>query len=100
MPALQMADLLANVTKDILLEWLRKGTRYPELGRFRDHIERLGKFDAAVMLRTLTRTFKSPRFAKGTLARQFIRKSKMTKGERKRMRRALSSKEQHKTTDP
>jgi hypothetical protein len=96
-PALQMADLLASVTKDIFLEWLRKGTQYPELGKWHDHIERIGKVDAALMLRTLTRTFKSPRFVKGTLARQFIRQTKVTKGERKRMRRALWLKEPHET---
>src|SRR5208282_3838669 len=85
-PALQMADLFANVCKDIFLDWLRSGAQHPEFGKWHDHIDRMGKFDKGVMLHSLLKTLKSPRLAKGTLARQFIPEHRITKSKRKQMR--------------
>jgi hypothetical protein len=97
-PALQMADLLANVTKDIFLNWLACGGAHPELGRWHNHIERIGKWDKEHMLRSLGRTLRSPRFAKGTLAPRLVSQPKMTKSQCKRIRRSrikeLSRKDQ------
>ncbi|MGD0325958.1 MAG: DUF3800 domain-containing protein [Terriglobia bacterium] len=88
-PALQMADLFASVVKDIFLDWLAHESSGPDLGEWHSHVERIGRFDKAVMAKSLLKTFKSSRFAKGTLARQFIPERKMTKSEIKQQRRAL-----------
>jgi hypothetical protein len=88
-PALQMADLLASLTRDILLEWLTRGGPHPELGKWYGHIERIGRWDREHMLRSLRRTLMSPRFTKGTLAPQLMPQPKMTKSERKKQRRTL-----------
>jgi hypothetical protein len=88
-PALQMADLLANVTKDIFLEWLPRGGPYAELGKWHDHFERFGKWDKKHMVKSLGRNLTSPRFVKGTIARQPVPQIKMTKSERKQKRRIL-----------
>jgi hypothetical protein len=89
-PALQIADLFANVCKDIFLDWLRGGAQHPEFGKWHDHIDRMGKFDKGVMLHSLLKTLNSPRLAKGTLARQFIPEHRITKSKRKQMRRKLT----------
>jgi len=86
-PALQMADLFTNAMKDIFLKWLVSGEASPELGHWHNHVDRIGRFDKAVMARSLLKTFKSPRLAKGTLARQYISPSKPSKRDLKRMRR-------------
>ena len=98
-PALQMADLFTSLAKDMFLESVKTGSTYVDVGRWSNHIDRMGRFDAEAMLRSLARTFKSPRFLKGALARQFIPERKLSRGERKRMRRSLWSKGAQETRD-
>jgi hypothetical protein len=87
-PALQMADLLASACKDIFIEWIASGRKYPEAGKWCRNLEPLGKWDANHMVRSLIRTVKHPRFSAGTLVPQPVPEVKITKGERKRQRRA------------
>jgi len=88
-PALQMADLFASITKDLFLQAIKQGGKYMELGKWHNHIDRIGKLNAEAMLNSLRHTFNSPRFLKGTIARQHVPEPKITKGEKKRIRRAL-----------
>ena len=91
-PSLQMADLLASVTKDVFLDWIinypeRKTAPIPK--RWGNNVEKIGKWDRAFMLHSLYKTLSSPRFAKDTLARRTLRELKMTKSERKKQRKEL-----------
>lgn len=88
-PPLQMADLIASVTKDLFLEWARAANlRYAPLNaKWRNHFEKIGKWDEKYMLNSLIKNFKSPRFKKGLLPRQDA--PKVTKSQRKAMRKAL-----------
>jgi hypothetical protein len=88
---LQIADLLASIVKDGFLAWMKdrgKG-RYPLPEQWDTRFERVGTWDKEHMLRSLTRTLNSARFANDTLARRPQKEKKMTRGDIKRMRRAM-----------
>jgi hypothetical protein len=93
-PRLQVADLLASVTKDMFLDWQsRPEERYAPLpNKWRNHIERIGQWDKEHFLRTLIRTLSSPRLSKGTIARRTQRKHKLSKREQKKLRKQLTAK--------
>jgi hypothetical protein len=90
-PPLQMADLLASIAKDGFLAWMKhkgKGA-YPLPERWDARFERVGTWDKTHMLRSLARTLNSSRFANDTLARRPQKEKPVTRGDIKRMRRAM-----------
>jgi hypothetical protein len=90
---LQMADLIANIIKDIFLYWLKDGKpRYVPLEeKWRGHFELVGRWDKIYMLRNIVKTLKSKRFRSGKIALRSTPKppGRDLKRERKRTRRAL-----------
>lgn len=90
-PPLQVADLLASVTKDMFLDWLsRPGERYAPLPeKWESHIERIGRWDKEHFLRALIKTLSSSRLSKGTLAGRERPVRKLNKSARKKLRRGL-----------
>jgi hypothetical protein len=95
-PPLQAADLIASVIKDGFLDWLRnnKSPHSPEFPEkwFQppNHFESIGVWDETFMLHSIRTTLKSKQFINAGLAPRFVRK--VTKTERKRVRKALIAK--------
>lgn len=90
-PPLQVADLIASVTKDMFLDWLTRPDERtaPLPEKWLPCIERIGKWDEAHFLRTLIKTISSPRMAKGTLALRKRPEPKLDKSARKKLRKEL-----------
>jgi hypothetical protein len=89
--SLQVADLLASVAKDTFIEWLKDPTqRYAPLPeKWRNHFERIGRWDKPHFLRSLTKTLESPRLKQDKLARRARPEHKLSKRERKKIRREI-----------
>src|SRR5207245_1501086 len=87
-PPLQMADLVASIVKDMFLDWLSKGKPRRVLleDKWHSHFERIGRFDAEQMVKSLKKTLESKRLTKGELP---LRPRKMDKRERKQERRRM-----------
>jgi hypothetical protein len=104
-PPLQMADLLASVTKDMFLDWVtnhpnQKTAPIPK--RWFDNFEKIGKWDRAFMLHSLDKTLSSPRYAKDKLAHRALRKIKLSKKQaQKQLRKQLiaAAKEEHEKSE-
>jgi hypothetical protein len=90
-PPLQVADLLASIAREGFLAWMKDRSKgnYPLPEQWDARFERIGMWDKKHMLRSLARTHSSARFANDTLARRPPTEKKMTRGDIKRMRRAM-----------
>jgi hypothetical protein len=66
-PPLQMADLMANIVKDVFVEWLDEGK--PEFAnlekKWHSHFAVVGKMDREHLLDTVAETLNDPRYAAG-----------------------------------
>lgn len=96
-PPLQMADLLASLAREQFLVW-QQGTKKrrfrltgPLVGRF----ERIGVWDKNHMIRILQRTLTSPRYISGRLVPRIKPERRLSKGERKQLRRLLAAQHNH-----
>jgi hypothetical protein len=65
-PALQMADMLADVTRQGFVRNLHS----PEIGKWGRNVSNLYVYSAKYMLKQLVKTLEHPRFKQGTLVRQ------------------------------
>jgi len=88
-PALQMADLFANITKDSFLQWLIDGK--PKITGFdhkwQNHVAVLGRWDKEHMLKSIEKNLKDPRYAAGLFPKRSTQKFKRQLRHDEKMRR-------------
>jgi hypothetical protein len=92
-PPLQMADLVASITREAFLKYKDSGESFP--GKWSGHFDTLGIWDAEHTMRSLLRTVKSKRSLSGRPIQQGP-PSKPSKREIKAERRALIAKQEEK----
>jgi len=92
-PPLQMADLVASITREAFLKYKDSGEPFPD--KWSGHFDTLGIWDAEHTMRSLLRTVKSKRFLSGRLIQQGP-PLKPSKREIKARRRALIAKQKEK----
>lgn len=96
-PSLQMADLIASVTRKIFLEWIAKGEATLDL-KWHSHFEMFGKWDKQHMLSSIAKNLEDPRYHAGQLPKRSIpgpSKAEIKREEkqrRKNLTRALGTK--------
>jgi Protein of unknown function (DUF3800) len=98
-PPLQMADLIAGIIKDVMLEWLSMGKPLyvPLEDKWHNHFEVIGKWDEGHMRTAIKKTLSDPRFIAGELpARPLELTARDLKRVEKKRRKALIQARQEK----